>query len=431
MGLLSMLGFHKAADATPGSMVVEFVPGDHASLEKLNADMLREYHRSTYLWRSVDMIATMASSVPLIVAKPDNQQLPAAETRIGNLLERPNPQWTGASLQHFMAMSLAVTNEAFIRRIRGVGDAPIELWPLVPGLEVRPVYHQNSRVIDYFEVTGRDGLTERVPVDPETGDCDVIYIRRPALSQETNKSPAAVASPPSEVFNRILQRCADILGNSSNITGVLSTEDDLGEKALHNVKSEIDQYTISKKKSGGILVVANAKWDLTRLSEDPSSALDVKIKDSIARDVCMTLGVPSQLVGIPGADTYNNLNEARVGLFTDTVMPGYINLYVAGLNHALMRSGIGRIKPDVDRVPSMMAFLRERAKTIVESKHLTINEMRVASGYPPIDDAGANVPVLLREFQLREAAIAVQGGNVQNILPPRDRSSSEERMLLQ
>src|SRR5215471_5770858 len=66
---------------------------------------------------------------------------------------------------------------------------------------------------------------------------------------------------------------------------------------------------------------ANARWQLTRLSEDPSSAPSVEMKDAIARDVVTRMGVPTQLVGIPGSDTYANLAHARVGLLTEPCCP--------------------------------------------------------------------------------------------------------------
>ena len=405
--------FRKAEPSTTSVVASDVAEGGSINIDRLNADLAREYVRSIYLWRSVDMISAMASSVPLVIKKPNDIQLTAPELSVQGLLKRPNPQWSGPALQYYIAASIAVANKAYLLRIRGTGGVTLELWPLTPN-EVTPIYAFGSRMIEGFQVAERGQFTV-YPVD-ENGDSDVIYIRRPALNHYADKSPAAIAAAPAEVFTRILQRCADIVSNSSNISGVLSTREELTKAAVKEIKDRINRFKTGNTESGGTLVTANAEWNLTRLSEDPSSALSVEIKDSIARDVVMTFGCPTQLFGLPGSDTFNNLAQARVGLLTDTVLPGYIGLYVAGLNHALMTSG-AEIVPDVEHVPAMIRARQDMTDMAGKAKMLSINEQRAMLGYPAYtEDAAADVPVLLEEFRLKQLAIEVQGGNVANIL---------------
>jgi hypothetical protein len=148
--------------------------------------------------------------------------------------------------------------------------------------------------------------------------------------------------------------------------------------------------------------------------------MSVELKDSLARDVVMVFGVPTQLVGISGTDTYNNIALARVGFLTDTVLPGYMNLYVAGLNHALMRNG-AKIAVDLEHVPAMMAARSQMVDIAAKANMLSINEQRKILGYPEYEDEeyeDADVPVKLVEFRLKRLAIEAQGGNVGNILSP-------------
>jgi|GEM_PF-1791532 len=390
---------------------------DHAS----NNDMVREYVRSIYLWRAVDMIGSMAASVPLIIQRGPETQLAAPEIDIPRLLARPNPQWTGTALQYFVAASVAVANRAYLLRVRGTGGVTLELWPLLP-TDVTPIYVLGSRMIEAFMVA-ESGRITRYEVDQETGDSDVIYIRRPHLGRATDRSPAAIAAAPGEVFTRILQRCYDIVSNSSNITGLLSTESEIAKGAVKEIKDKISQFKTGASESGGVLVTANARWNMTRLNDDPASALSVSIKDSLARDVVMTFGVPTQLCGLPGSDTYNNLQLARVGFLTDTVLPGYIGPYVAGLNHALMHSG-AEIIADVEHIPAMIRARQDMTDMAARASMLSINEQRQLLGYPRFEeDETADVPVQLEEFRLKRLAIEVQGGNVSNILSPAARGT--------
>ena len=409
----------KAESIAPVSGVSsEVVLGTCANRDRTNEEMAREFVRSIYLWRAVDMIAAMASSVPLIIKRQPDSQLAASEMDVMNLLSRPNPQWTGAALQYFVAASLAVANKAYLLRIRGAGGETMELWPLTP-TDVTPIYRLGSRMIEAFQVSEAGRIT-LYQVD-DNGDSDVIFIRRPALNWHTDKSPAVIAAAPAEVFTRILQRCSDVVSNSSNISGILSAENEIAKNAVKEIKDKINQFKTGQTESGGVLVTANAKWNMTRLNEDPASALSVEIKDSIARDVVMTFGVPSQLVAIPGADTYNNLAQARVGLLSDTVLPGYIGLYVAGLNHSLMTSG-AEIVADVEHVPAMIRARQDMTDMAARATMLSINEQRELLGYPKFEeDDTADVPVLLEEMRLKRLAIEVQGGNVSNILAPEAR----------
>jgi phage portal protein BeeE len=336
---------------------------------------------------------------------------------VERLLVRPNPQWSSPALMYFVATSLAVANKAFLKIARGIGGSAAELWPLGPD-EVQVVYHQNSRLIDYFQTNGADGRIQKHPVDDD-GNSDIVFIRRPALNRQTDVSPAAVAAPSAETFNRILQRAADIAGNNSNIGGILATDGEMAEANLLEIKGKLQEYTTGERQSGGTLVTANAKWTLTKLTDDPSSALSVDIKNSLARDVCACFGVPIQLMGLPGAETaYNATVQARVGLLSDTVLPSYVNLFVAGLNHVLMPNG-ARIVADVDNVPTLMSWRQTLTESAQRAKFMSTNERRAMVGLARFEDQpdlpSADVPLELLELKLKQEAIRAQGGAPSNV----------------
>jgi phage portal protein BeeE len=372
----------------------------------------------------------MSASVPLVISNGNGNNgngngngngITPQDSAVETLLERPNPQWTGHALQYFIAASIAVSNKAYLLRVRGAGNTTQELWPL--GVkEVTPIYDLGTRLIKEFQVQWGSEI-KKFPVGPD-GDSDVIYLRRPSLNKETDRSPAHVAAAPAEVFTRVLQRCADIVSNSSNITGVLSTESEMGKDAVQKIKDKINQFKTGSRESGGTLVTANAKWNLTRLSEDPASALSVAIKDSLARDVCMTFGVPTQLVGLPGTDTYNNIALARVGFITDTILPAYIQLYISALNHALMRNG-ARIVPDIEQIPAMITARQQMTELAAKATMLSLNEQRKLLGYPEYEGHSeigdvygidADTPVKLLDLIVKIAAIQAQAGGVSNLL---------------
>src|SRR5262245_12419408 len=86
--------------------------GNFVTFDRTNAEMLKQYYRSIYLWRCVDMIAQMSSSIVLDVRPQTNRPLNDQEKAIDRLLKYPNPQWPAAALQYFVVASLAVANRA-------------------------------------------------------------------------------------------------------------------------------------------------------------------------------------------------------------------------------------------------------------------------------------------------------------------------------
>ena len=59
------------------------------------------------------------------------------------------------------------------------------------------------------------------------------------------------------------------------------------------------------------------------------------MKHSCARDIALAIGIPSQLLGIPGDNTYSNLTEARLSMWEETIIPMIDNI-VNSLNKWLI-----------------------------------------------------------------------------------------------
>ena len=219
-----------------------------------------------------------------------------------------------------------------------------------------------------------------------------------------------MAAPSAEVFNKILQRTLDMARNASNMSGVLHTGSELTREAVVQVKDRLDTYRAGEANSGSVMVTANADWTFTRLSEDPAPALTVDVKDSMARDVVVTMGVPTQLVGIKGNDTYNNINQARIGFVSETVIPGYLRFIVAQLNSVLLAKERGRLAIDVDGLPAMVAARTALIDAAAGATMLTLNEQREMLGFGRFDDAAADIPVFLVEQRLKTLQVGVAKG---------------------
>ena len=122
------------------------------------------------------------------------------------------------------------------------------------------------------------------------------------------------------------------------------------------------------------------------LAASPSNALPEFLggKTSAKLDVCETLKVPPQLLGIEGSQTYANYEQARAAFYEDAAIPLFNNL-LASLNRWLgWRVGL---KPtdiicvDIDAVSALEPRRAERNKTLDTMPKRYCSTCLAASGF--------------------------------------------------
>jgi phage portal protein BeeE len=95
--------------------------------------------------------------------------------------------------------------------------------------------------------------------------------------------------------------------------------------------------------------------------------------------------VPAQLIGIPDAQTYANMEQARLAFWEDTVLP-LVRLIQDGLSDWLLpqwEAGL-RFAPDEDAIPALVDRRHALFEKLGKAEFLTLNERRAAAGYPPL-----------------------------------------------
>jgi HK97 family phage portal protein len=94
----------------------------------------------------------------------------------------------------------------------------------------------------------------------------------------------------------------------------------LTDSQYTRLREEIDtQFSGAHAAGRPLLLEGGLEWQ--EMSTTPRDMDFVACKDSAARDIALALGVPPQLLGIPGDATYSNLAEARLALWEQTVLP--------------------------------------------------------------------------------------------------------------
>jgi HK97 family phage portal protein len=108
-------------------------------------------------------------------------------------------------------------------------------------------------------------------------------------------------------------------------------------------------------------------------------------RSAAARDIALAFGVPAQLIGIPDAQTYANVEQARLAFYEETVLP-LLTRVIAGFDHWLCPMYGDDIELDFD--PDSISALAEKRQgqwaKLQNADFLTRNEKRTAAGYGPV-----------------------------------------------
>ena len=110
-------------------------------------------------------------------------------------------------------------------------------------------------------------------------------------------------------------------------------------------------------------------------------------KYNAAREIALAFGVPPQLLGIPGDNTYSNYEQARLSLWEETILPTLDGI-LESLNTWLVPLFGNDLSLEYDK-DSIEILTQKREKVwdyVEKASFLTKNEKRQIFGYPPIKE---------------------------------------------
>jgi HK97 family phage portal protein len=128
----------------------------------------------------------------------------------------------------------------------------------------------------------------------------------------------------------------------------------------------------------------NVEWEEMGIS--PRDMDFAAGKEDAARDICTSYGVPHILI-VPGQSTYNNVREAKLELWEDTILP-LIDKAVDALDAWLTpQFGDGlKLGVDLDEISALEPRRESKRKSVVELLDkgvIDADEAREALQYEP------------------------------------------------
>lgn len=341
------------------------------------------YRRNVIAHRAIGMIAKGAASVPLLLYGQDRQEI--TRHPLLALLARPNPLQSSSALLEALYCHRLLSGNAYLQAVSPAGVAPQELHLLRPD-RVQVIAGRFGVPQGYRYKVG-DEVTD-YPVDRVTGASRILHLKEfHPLDDWYGLSPVEAAAYSIDQHNQAAAWNQSLLQNGARPTGALVVKmgegatGHLSEEQYWRIKQQIDEQFSGAGNAGRPLLLEGG-LDWREMSLSPKDMDFIEARHASARDIALAFGVPPQLLGIPGDNTYSNLAEARLALWEQTILP-LINSTLEGLSGwiAPLYGEALTIEANTDEI-SALAPRRDRIwERMQKADFLSDDEKRAAVGY--------------------------------------------------
>lgn len=350
------------------------------------------YQTNVVVYAAVQEIATAVASLKVEV-RDDNGQLredDQAKAALG-LLMRPNPMQGWPSFCKALFVDRALYGEISAVRYPLRSNAPpTELWHVSPlhvdvkpgrgGIPSKYVHEANNRKTEY-EV---DGLT---------GASDLFFQKTyNPLDYWRGQSPLMAAGLAADTHNAGLKWNYRMLKNGARPSGILRLTADASGDTISKAREWFKRQMQGDLNAGEVPILPNGmEWQ--DVGKAPRDMDFLQTHKESAKLIARAFGVPLPLIDNDAA-TFNNMREAKLRFYTDTVLPQF-GEFLEQFSNWLAPSfgGNMRFAVDMDNVPALEA-LRDAAydraiKAAGRRPVLTQDEAREIIGWEPLGGAAA------------------------------------------
>ncbi len=346
------------------------------------------FRKNVIAHRCIMMLATSAAAIPWLLY--DDESAEIDQHPLLDLLRHPNPLQDGMTFLENVYANLQIAGNAYIEAVQPRdGHLPVELYALRPD-RMRVIPGSTGLPLAYeYNVNGQ--LT-RWSADPISGASAILHIKLfHPLEDWYGLSPLEAALASVDQHNAASAWNQALLNHGARPSGALvfapkdGSPATLSDDQMRRLREEMDQLNTGKNNAGRPLILEGGlEW--REMSLSPKDMDWLAGRDVAARDIALAFGVPAQLIGIPGAQTYNNLAEARLALYEESVLP-LVSRVIGAFDHWLtpmFDEGL-TLDFDLDEISALTARRDTHWDKLQNVNFLTLNEKRVAAGYEPVE----------------------------------------------
>lgn len=342
------------------------------------------YQKNVVAYRCISELSMSASQAPWLLHRVDSSgnKVEVSDHPLLALMNRPNPQQGGSAFIEAVTGYYNISGNTYIEGLAPTGKAPMELNTLRPD-RMAVIAGADGPAGYEYTVDGRRKKWSAV-------DDEVLHIK---TFNPTNDwygmSPIEAAAYSVDVHNSTLEWNKALLDNRAQPSGALVYAPKDGPSTLNDdqytrLKQQVaEQYSGARNAGRPMLLEGGLDWRQIGLS--PQDMDYINSKNVTSRDIALAFGVPPMMLGIPGDNTYSNMQEARLALWEQNVLPWLYKLRDE-LNNWLVPKFDDTLRLSIDEdAISALSLRRERVWDKIQgADFLTINEKREAVGYGPV-----------------------------------------------
>ena len=284
------------------------------------------YIKNVITYKCISMLSRSASSIPFFVYnKKTNQRI--ENHPLEKLLKNPNPTQSESEFFEALYSYKLISGNSYIKAVlldKTNFKNPKELFLLRPDRITLIAGDSNIPLAYKYKVNSYETVFY---VDRINGKSEILHIKN---FNPTNDwyglSPIESASYSIDQHNEASKWNQAMLQNGARPSGALMVKADkdtssfLSDEQFARLKNQLnEEFSGSENAGKPLLLEGGLEWK--EMSLTPLDMDFLNTKYSCARDIALAFGVPSQLLGIPGDNTYSNLTEARLSMWEETIIP--------------------------------------------------------------------------------------------------------------
>ena len=346
------------------------------------------YAGNPIVYRCVNLRGDSMGSLKWLVTNKKGIEIP--NHPLQKLIDRPNTQQSQTEFFSNLSSYRDLGGDGYIVA-NMVGGKPQEITLARPD-DVSITPGANGVPATYSVSAG--GSLTTYEVDQVTGRSDVLQWKAfNPTSDLYGMTVLAPAGKPVDVFNESQEHVKKTLQNGAALAGVLSTE-----QTLDTVQFERLAEALNSKYAGGAnagkMMITEGGMKYTPTASTLKDLMLVDMQTEQSRYISQAFGVPDQMIGIPGSNTFANFSEARIYYIENTVMPMADSLQEKLNDWLVPMYGDNIIlKYDIKSIVGLEERRSQIYARLQSVTFMTMNEKRVQAGLQP-KDGGDDLPAM-------------------------------------
>jgi HK97 family phage portal protein len=361
---------------------------DYHSLNYSNEDIFatkdqganNSYTRNVIVYKCVNLIANAASHVPWIMHNS------VISEKILKLLKRPNPGQGGAEFFSNIISSKLLFGNSYILAVASSDDPVKELY-ILDHDKVSLI--NNANVITGYKYNNGSNKEKIYRIDFSSKQSQILHLKN--YNPTNNIIGLSCLTPAKnsiDLHDKASRWNNSLLENGARPSGALVVKDGnyLNDEQFERLKEQLhEKYTGSKASGRPMLLEGGLSWQ--EMSISPKDMDFIESKNCAAREIALAFGVPPQLLGIAGDNTYSNMQEARLALWEETIIPllDYISDAMSNwLSYWYEQEII--LDFDLDAISALTQRRENLWSKVATANFMTLNEKRKQVGLKSMQD---------------------------------------------